>query len=83
MSERKTRNGPGIGAVTSDVEQVVDVIRRVADDGDRVTLSQLARESGLTAVEVENAMGSIERVAPVSAKRLSEPGRGVAWRVSV
>lgn len=67
----------------SHLRTVTNTLQRIADDGERVALRRLARESGLSRAAAERAMCSIESVDPVSAKRVIEPGRDVAWRVSL
>ena len=70
-------------ADSDDLRVVTRALRAIAGDGQRVTLAQLARESDLTPARAEGAMCNIERVAPVSAQRVVEPGADVAWRVSL
>jgi hypothetical protein len=82
MSTKKTSNGTGSNSETTAVREVSAAIRRVAHDGDRVTLPQLVDATGLDPASAEQAMGTIERVTPLRAKRLVEPGE-VAWQVSM
>ena len=83
MSTKKSGNGTDLDADTDHLRTVTSVLRRIAGDGERVSLSQIARESGLTRLDAEQAMCNIERVSPVSAKRVVESGAGVAWEVSL
>lgn len=67
----------------SDIPAVTCALRQLVDGDGRVALHQLASAAGLTPADAEAAMGSIERVAPVSVQRIVEPGADVAWRVSL
>lgn len=75
---------PGSG--TSDTDHLLTVtqaLRRIAGDGDRVSLDELAHESRLTPAVTERAMCNIERVSPLSAKRVVEPSVAVTWEISL
>ena len=83
MSTKKTENGTHRSSETDALQTVTQTLRRITGDGERVTLTQLARETGLSRADAEQAMGSVERVAPLSAKRVVEPGAAVAWEISL
>jgi len=83
MSTKKSGNGTDRSSATDHLRTITQTLRRIAADGERVTLAQLARESGLSRADAEEAMGSVERVAPLSAKRVVEPGAAVAWEISL
>lgn len=82
MSTKKSGNGTDLDADTDHLRTVTSALRRIAGDGERVTLAQVARESDLDRAAAERAMCNIERVSPVSAKRVVQPG-AVAWEVSL
>jgi len=83
MSTKKSDNGTNRSSDTDDLRTVTQALRRIAGDGERVTLAELARASGLSRVDAEHAMCNIERVSPLSAKRVVEPGASVAWEISL
>lgn len=83
MSTTKPSDGPnrdedGDAAVRT----VTQALRALDYDRERVTLDETASSTGLTPATVEEAMGTIDRVAPLNTRRVAEPGP-VAWDVSL
>lgn len=83
MSASTSSNGTEAQARKAELETVVAALRRLALHSYRVRLSEIVADSGLDSASVEQAMGQIERVSPLSAKRVGGCGDQVTWEIDL
>lgn len=82
-SKQNTANGAETPPIASDVRTVTHALRELVVSSEQVTLAQLAQATSLEPAAVETAMGQIERVTPLTAKRVGGSGDHVTWEIAL
>ncbi|MHB9288157.1 hypothetical protein ACKVMT_14105 [Halobacteriales archaeon Cl-PHB] len=78
-----TKTGSGSEPDDDHLRTVTQALYELVPDDGRVTLADVVGATALDPADAERAMGHIERVAPVSAKRVGGSGRQLTWEISL